>query len=202
MAGMGKQQQLRTFWRFLTLLWKAFDNVRGKVAMIAFITLFVNRPFARKFLDWEGISPLWALLPIAIVFFWSLVDWLIKTEAERDELRKRLGEPSPDESATSDRSAAQYMLTGGLIAVALVAVGITIGTELISPPVSFDGWHFTEREEKEGLMHDLVDADGKVIATLRDRDTDTIMVLSAEVRPHEETETKSTPGQDTERSPR
>jgi hypothetical protein len=139
--------------------------------MLAFILLLLYRPLAARVSQWDGISPLWAIVPIAMVFFWSLIDWLIKTEAHRDELLKRLGESTEQQFKPSDRSAINHMVTGALIATALVAIGVAIGTEFISPPVDFSGWHFTERQEKDGLKHDLVDSSGRVIATLRDQDT-------------------------------
>jgi hypothetical protein len=175
-------EQRRILGKTVAILWRAFDSIRGKIAMVAFILLLVNRPVARRLSDLNGISPAWALLPIGLVFLWSLIQWLIKSEAERDELLKELGRlPAPEPG--TQRSAIQHMLTGGLIALSLVAMGIVVGAEIISPPVDFSGWHFTERPEKDGLKHDLVDSSGRVIATFRDQDTVTEVSFGISSKP-------------------
>jgi hypothetical protein len=164
------QDKLKVYRRTMPLLWRAIDTVRGKIAMAAFVLLLLSRSLSGSVSWWPEINPLWAFAPIVIVCIWSLAELLVKTEADRDELLKRLGE-APVHQESSDGSQLQHMITGGLIALSLVAVGVAIGTEIIPPRIDFDGWKFVERESPEGLLHDLVDSDGTVIATLLDRDT-------------------------------
>jgi cell division protein FtsB len=76
------------------LLWESTDSyLTGLAALVFALTLF-NRGLADRVSAWEGVSPLWSLAPVALLFLYGLMRAnyaeFRKVENERDGLRADL----------------------------------------------------------------------------------------------------------------
>lgn len=64
---------LRLLWRLPVRLVETIDKVLAIIGVIAFALLLFNKPAAGKLMDWDGISPWYAVVPIGILWLYSLL---------------------------------------------------------------------------------------------------------------------------------
>jgi hypothetical protein len=50
------------------VLWHSTNRVLSALGVVAFVLVLLNREWAQAILDWNGISPWWAVLAIAVLF--------------------------------------------------------------------------------------------------------------------------------------
>lgn len=175
----------------LRLLVSSFRTVEGEIALLFFLVLICNKRAAQHMSNWDGISPWWALVPVVIVFIYSLIKSHISTEKERDSLLEEVGRTSQKESIPWNKDSVHTNLSGTLISLSLVGVGIAVGTEFMVPENQYKDWRFVSETDSEGwVTHELVDGDGKPIARLTEsrwRFGD-ITVTSEVIPPEEQTD--------------
>ena len=63
-------------------------QVEGGLALAVFVIVFFNQPLAKKIGDWDGIDPLWALVPLGALFVHCIAASAFKVgrEVEREQL--------------------------------------------------------------------------------------------------------------------
>src|SRR6266850_1694780 len=92
----------RRYWtliakRLPTLFWHSLHTIEGWIALAFFVVLLVNRKVAVEYMNWEGLNPLWSLLPMAALalhgFMQTVHEKMLLIEKERDDLRAKLGMP-------------------------------------------------------------------------------------------------------------
>ena len=74
---------------------------------------------------------------------YSLIKRLMATEKERNILLAELGRDQK-ESEPFDTRMFHVVFSGSLIALALVALGVALGSEVFSPQIQYKGWKFVK----------------------------------------------------------
>jgi len=72
------------------LSWSALEKGLAIVGAIVFIVLCFNKPLGKKMLDWDGISPFWAFVPIGLAFFYYLAKATIREFSKLDKANAEL----------------------------------------------------------------------------------------------------------------
>ena len=119
---------LHFYWLVLrgtpALLWRAVREITGGITVLAFFLLLFNRQIGGWLMNWwEGVSPWWAVVPVAIlvVHLWLRRAYVLY-EAERQRANK-----AEVEVGRMTETAATDVAHGGGNLQALIDEGILLG---------------------------------------------------------------------------
>ena len=113
---------LKFGWLTLKLMWSSVAHIEGAIAVVMFVLLLFNKELGSKVLDWDGIEPIWCLVPIALFFVFALLkvnyqefQKVEKAKNESDarlkELQEESGQPDIEQNRRLLYAAAIDILT-------------------------------------------------------------------------------------------